>query len=110
VTGMVTIDLSAVYDRDSFHDLMMASFGFPDFYGRNGNAFIDCLSDIDDPGTGMCGVSVKRGEVFTVHLQGWRNFAANHNEIATALIEEIGFVNEYLEDQGAGTKIKVLKE
>lgn len=109
-TDAITIDLGVVHDWDTYHSLMKESFGFPDFYGRNGNAFIDCLSDIDDPETGMCGVSVKRGGTFTVCLQGWRAFAADHGEIATALIEEIDFVNMRLKAQGDGTRIDVLKE
>ena len=31
-------------DWESFHTVSAEVFGFPEFYGRNMNAWIDCLS------------------------------------------------------------------
>ena len=39
------IDLSDIVDESSFHDHVMKTFGFPDYYGRNLDALWDCLTD-----------------------------------------------------------------
>ena len=43
---------SKITDWKSFHDECAAVFGFPDFYGRNMNAWIDCLTYVRE-GDGM---------------------------------------------------------
>ena len=48
----VDIDFLEIYSEDldneycNFHTKMTEIFGFPDFYGKNLAAFIDCLSDL----------------------------------------------------------------
>jgi hypothetical protein len=44
----VNIETSRIVDWDSFHTVFAEALGFPDFYGRNGNAWIDCLIYDDD--------------------------------------------------------------
>ncbi|MFE4455406.1 barstar family protein [Streptomyces sp. NPDC056796] len=43
---MVTIDVSSVANEDELHQLLQREFGFPDFYGRNWNAFWDAVSGL----------------------------------------------------------------
>lgn len=45
----ITLDLRNVQNEDGLHDLLHDSFGLPAFYGRNLNAFWDCLSEIFEP-------------------------------------------------------------
>lgn len=48
----IDIDFSDICPEDSddeyknFHQKMAETFGFPDFYGKNLAALIDCLSDL----------------------------------------------------------------
>ena len=49
----VAIDTRRVIDWDSFHNEFAEVFGFPRFYGRNMNAWIDCMTYLDDPESGM---------------------------------------------------------
>jgi hypothetical protein len=44
----VTLDGRAITDWESFHDVSAQTFGFPEFYGRNLNAWIDCMTYLDD--------------------------------------------------------------
>ncbi len=44
----IVIRGSEIVDWTSFHDVFSASLGFPDFYGKNMNAWIDCLTDLSD--------------------------------------------------------------
>ncbi len=50
---LVKLDSRRITDWDTFHDVFAEVFGFPGFYGRNMNAWIDCLTCLDDPSAGM---------------------------------------------------------
>ncbi|MFJ7326630.1 barstar family protein [Streptomyces cyaneofuscatus] len=43
---MVTIDVASVANEDELHRLLQREFDFPDFYGRNWNAFWDAVSGL----------------------------------------------------------------
>ncbi len=43
------IDLADVSSREELHALMAAAFSFPDYYGRNWDAFDECIRDISLP-------------------------------------------------------------
>ncbi len=36
-----------ITDWDTFHDAFAATLGFPGFYGRNMDAWIDCVTSVD---------------------------------------------------------------
>src|SRR5688572_7987636 len=41
---VIKIDTQRITDWKSFHNLFAEVFGFPGFYGRNMDAWIDCMS------------------------------------------------------------------
>ena len=45
------IDLRAVETTSQLHELLAFSFGFPEYYGKNWDAFWDCLCDTNLPKT-----------------------------------------------------------
>jgi RNAse (barnase) inhibitor barstar len=49
---LVRIDGTRLQSWDAFHSAFASAFGFPDFYGRNMDAWIDCMTSLDSPGTG----------------------------------------------------------
>lgn len=63
---IVGVPLSSIADWDSFHATFAAALGFPDFYGRNLNAWIDCLTYEDE---GMTAFPIETGDVLTLRLQ-----------------------------------------
>jgi barstar (barnase inhibitor) len=44
----VRIKTEAITDWQSFHESFKREMGFPDFYGMNMNAWIDCLTYLDE--------------------------------------------------------------
>lgn len=48
-TMQVCIDTQAISDRSDFHTAFASAFGFPAYYGRNMDAWIDCMSELDEP-------------------------------------------------------------
>lgn len=45
----LTLELRGIRNEDEFHDRAAAAFGFPQYYGRNRDAFWDCLTDFVEP-------------------------------------------------------------
>ena len=88
-----SIDMSSVESWDTFHTVFKAALGFPDFYGRNMNAWIDCLTSVDTPDDGLTTVHVPIGGVMVLELLGARALASRCPEIFAALIECTAFVN-----------------
>jgi len=97
---VVRLDCGRITDWASFHRVFAAEFGFPDFYGRNMDAWIDCMGDVDTPETGMTTLSVAPGGTLTLQLDGVDEFAARCPEQYTALIECAAFVNWRRSSQG----------
>ena len=89
---VVPIDCDRIVDWDSFHDAMSEAFVFPDWYGRNMNAWVDLMTylDVDQATTG---VFVTAGEIVTLDLRNGRTFHARCPEIYDTLIECSAFVN-----------------
>ena len=44
-SGAVELDVSAVQTAAQLHELLSAELSFPDYYGRNWDAFDECIRD-----------------------------------------------------------------
>ena len=89
----VLIETEQISDWDSFHNTFAEILGFPDFYGCNLNAWIDCMTCLDDPDAGMTSIHVTRGDVMVLCVSAVRDFRRRCPEIYDALIECSAFVN-----------------
>lgn len=90
---MITIDCNEIRNWKTFHDVFAKQFGFPEFYGRNMNAWIDCMTSIDTPEDGMTSVHCAKGSVFTIALLNVNEFRARDRELYDAIVECSSFVN-----------------
>src|SRR5262245_22605080 len=99
---VVTVDTQRIRDWNTFHDVFAKAFGFPGFYGRNLNAWIDCMGSLDAPESHMSVITVQRGEVVTLHLEGVGEFAVRCPEQYDALVECTAFVNWRRVQKGEG--------
>ena len=57
------------------------------------NAWIDCMTWLDDPAAGMTTVHASPGGVVALHLQNAKGLARRCPEQYVALVECAGFVN-----------------
>ncbi len=96
----VEIDASEILDWPSFHSVFAKAFGFPAFYGRNMNAWIDCMTDLDEPGTGMSAVHAPPNGIVLVKVLNAKAFATRCPEQAAALSDCAAFVNWRRCEQG----------
>ena len=97
---LVVIDTRPITDSASFHQVFVDALGFPGFYGQNMNAWIDCLSYLDAPESGMTTVHVEPGEVLALQIDHVRDFAARCPEQYRDLVECAAFVNWRRTSQG----------
>jgi hypothetical protein len=66
------------------------SFGFPRFYGRNMDAWIDCMTELDDPDAGMTSVHGSASDPLILLLDNVDSMPA---EILQAMVECAAFFN-----------------
>src|SRR5207253_7598529 len=83
----------AISDWGTLHDAFSAAFGFPDSYGRNMDAWIDCMSYLDEPSAEMTSIHVETGRVLVLQLEAVEHFAARCPEQYAAVVECAAFVN-----------------
>ena len=87
---LVRLGGAQIRDWDSFHSVFAAAVGFPDFYGRNMNAWIDCMTSLDAPEDGMTSVHGCRTDPVVLQLD---NVDAIPQELFEALVECAAVVN-----------------
>jgi Barstar (barnase inhibitor) len=97
---VVRIDARRIVDRESFHDVFSAAFGFPDFYGRNMDAWIDCLTGLDSPSDGMTTVHASPGGVVTLQIDNVDDFAERCLDLFEDMIACAAFVNHRRVERG----------
>jgi Barstar (barnase inhibitor) len=90
---LVRIDCSRITDWDSFHDAFAEAFGFPDFYGRNMNAWVDCMTSLECPGDGLTKVHAPPGGVVVLQLDDVSSWSGECVEFYQAVVECSAFVN-----------------
>lgn len=86
----IRIDGGRIHDFASFLDVFIEAFGFPDFFGRNMNAWIDCMTGLDDE---FSKVQVAKGEMVCICLDNAGYFKQNCPEVYQAFMECSAFVN-----------------
>jgi RNAse (barnase) inhibitor barstar len=87
------VECDRIHDWESFHDEFIRIFGFPEFYGRNMNAWIDCLSYIDSPQENMSRIHCKPGCALVLVLKNAESFKHRCPEQWESLNECAAFVN-----------------
>jgi RNAse (barnase) inhibitor barstar len=87
----IRIDGTAIKDWDSFYDVFAKAFGFPGYFGRNMNAWIDCMTNLDEDD--MNDVRVNPGELVCIRLDHADEFKACCPEQFQAFVECSAFVN-----------------
>lgn len=76
----VKIDSSKLNNWKNFHNEFSEKFEFPDYYGRNMDAWIDCMDDLVE-------------ELTIIDLGDCRSLKENNSEILKAILEYSAYVN-----------------
>ena len=100
---VVAIPTARIKDWESFHDVFASTLRFPDYYGRNMDAWIDCLSFPDS----MTELAIEPDEVLMLDLQSIEAFRTRCPEPYEAIVRCAAFVNSRRID-GAESSILAL--
>jgi hypothetical protein len=92
VNKIVRLNTALIKDWDSFHSVSKDTFGFPDFYGNNMDAWVDCMTDIDDD-TLMSNILIGANDALVIELIKSDEFKKRCPEIYLALFECVAFIN-----------------
>jgi hypothetical protein len=104
------LDFHQIITWNDFHSECKRGFGFPDFYGCNMNAWIDCLTYMTDGGDGMSRFMLDHNEILTIRVINCQKLSSIQEEILDTLIECTGFVNERYKANGDLERLRVQSE
>lgn len=90
----VCIDTNRISDWQSFHQVFKETLGFPDYYGANGNAWIDCMTYVDEPDLGITQITVAKGEILILEVPEPEKFKEVFPKQFEDLIMNTAFVNQ----------------
>jgi len=99
IVSVVKIECQNIKGWSSFHDEFTRVFGFLDGYGRNMDAWIDCMSSLSDPDAGMTQIHCEKGKVVTIELANITEFKLRCPRIYQLIIKCTAFVNWRLIEQ-----------
>ena len=103
----VLIDARAIDGEVSFHQAFASALGFPSWYGRNMDAWTDCMSGLDDPSDGLSEVKVEPGEVLVLALENAGSFKSRCPGLWFQLLEGVAFVNWRRMERGQSAVLAV---
>ena len=103
----VQLDGCAIPDWDAFHRESRTVFGFPDFYGCNMSAWIDCLSGLRDD-DGMSRFVLAPDETLDIELLHAAVLRRRAPHILEALEECVGEVNQRYREHGEAEALRLL--
>lgn len=89
----VKIPTEEIHDWASFHKVFSRTLGFPKFYGKNMNAWVDCMTSADAPEDGMMSITVNKGEFLVLDLGECTEFAKRCPAQYEAILDSTAFVN-----------------
>lgn len=96
----VTLKTRSIVDMASFHNQCVAVLGFPEFYGRNMNAWIDCLSTLTEESNGMSSFQLRSQEQLFISVPEFEEFSKRVPDVSAALLDCTSFVNRRYVEAG----------
>jgi len=97
----IAIDAAEIRDWSSFHATFARVFGFPELYGHNMNAWIDCMTDLDDPDSGMTKIHAPPNGILVLKVLNAKDLAKRCPELFGALNDCAAFVNWRRREMGS---------
>jgi hypothetical protein len=98
----IWIDGNNIKDADSFHNEFAKKMGFFDGYGRNMNAWIDCMRDIYTNGEyeSITRFNLYKGDSFTCNIDNANTWISYSKETFEAFIEAFKFIQKEASKHG----------
>jgi RNAse (barnase) inhibitor barstar len=81
------LDFSGISTIREIHLYLKEIFGFPDFYGKNIHALIDCLSSLRSPEDGMVSINIEKNQFLLLRIRNVPDLEIFH--MVLLAIEEV---------------------
>jgi RNAse (barnase) inhibitor barstar len=101
------IDGNEIRDMASFHDVFGRTLKFFDGYGRNMDAWIDCMTDLHGPNA-LSSLNLPDGEQIQLVFRGTREFSQRSPDIIRELIECTAAVNRHYQKQNNEVRVALV--
>ncbi|MEM8850509.1 MAG: barstar family protein [Pseudomonadota bacterium] len=105
---VVRLDGRSMTSKEGFHRTFADALGFPDFYGANMDAWLDCMSCIDHPASGMSSIHVPPGGRLVVRIDNAGIMRKAAPDLWKQVQEVLEYVNERLRSD-EGSRIRIVK-
>ena len=98
----MTIELAtgSIADLASFHAAFAELLGFPDFYGGNMDAWIDCMAFVRDPEAGMTRLHVAADEQLLIIVRDAEDFRRRLPDVFASFVDCTAFTNRRFVEWG----------
>ena len=93
----IVLPTSEIRNEKTFHAACQRVFGFPDFYAHTMDAWVDCLSCLDDASAEMSAFTLAPGELLLIVVPG---SAELKDDVLNALIDGSIAVNTRFAERG----------
>ena len=103
----VVLNSSKIIDWESFHTLSADLFGFPAFYGKNMDAWIDCLGYLETNDE-MTKFTLSPDEMLEIEITEVEKFRKRTPEIFAELIDCVAIVNARYRTVGSKPKVSLI--
>jgi len=90
--AFVQIDTTKIIGRSTFHEHCRDVFGFPDFYGENMDAWIDCLSYLTESDN-LSRFILQENEQLQIQVSQFESFNQRLPDLASSFLECVASVN-----------------
>ena len=88
----ICVNGATIVGWPSFHDEFSRAFRFVDGYGRNRDAWIDCMTDLHGP-KARSGLRLPAGESIEIVLNGSATLVKSYPEIFAELLRLVRYAN-----------------
>ncbi len=96
-------------DKLTFHAACASAFEFPEFYGRNMDAWIDCMSSLTDEHP-LAGFRLGKDEYLVLKVPDFGSLEKRAPEVARSLISCTTIVNQRYTEFGDSARIVLVVE
>jgi hypothetical protein len=103
----VKLDGERIKDWASFHAECRREFGFPEFYGCNMDAWVDCLSYLRDD-EGMTKFRLQADEILQIEISKADVLKLSMPEILDELAFCVAAINDRYEDYGEKPALELI--
>ena len=106
--GFIALNPNAIYDWASFHRESQHALGFPVDYGRDMDAWVDCMISLRDDADRRVGVRLGEGEMLQLELAEVEQVRERVPEFLETLVDAVAEVNRRFVEAGQSPAVTLI--